>query len=110
MNDDAFEIIFEEAELAKWSHFIIYDGVSTIVVDPSLMLEDDIKYAMKEEEIEIPLAVVDVKGYSRGYKLKIEFEIIEPQVVSTFAGVNIAEVDARLEQEIIVEEVFEEEE
>jgi hypothetical protein len=67
---------------------------------------------MKEEEIEIPLAVVDAKGYSRGYKLKIEFEIevIEPEVVSTFAGVNMAEVDARLEQEAIVEELVEEEE
>ena len=42
MNDDAFEIIFDEAEYAKWAHFIFYDGVSTVVVDPSLMLEDDI--------------------------------------------------------------------
>ena len=65
---------------------------------------------MKEEEIELSLVVVDVKGYSRGYKLKIEFEIevIEDEVVSTFAGVNMAEVDARLEQETIVEEVVEE--
>ena len=64
MNDDAFEIIFDEAEYANWAHFIFYDGVSTVVVDPSLMLEDDIQYAMKEEEIELPLVVVDVKGYS----------------------------------------------
>ena len=113
MNDDTFEIIFDEAELAKWAHFVFYDGVSIVIVDPSLMLEEDVTYAMKEEEIEIPLSLIDVKGYERAYTLKIEFEIEPPEeeeVVSTFAGVNMAEVDAMFEPEIIEEVVEEEEE
>lgn len=113
MNDDTFEIVFDEAELIKWAHFITYDGVSIVVVDPKLMTEDDIQFAIKEEVIEIPLKVVDAKGYSAEYTLEIEFEIEipeEPKPESTFAGVVILEFEEVIEEEVIEDKVIEEEE
>jgi hypothetical protein len=42
MNDDAFKVVFDEKEYKKWSHFIVFDGVKTVTVNPKLMTEGDV--------------------------------------------------------------------
>lgn len=94
MNSDPTEIIFTEANFAEWSHFLTFDGLSTLTLDCNLLTKQDVDYLVKEESIELPLFVVDSKGYtSKEYTLEISFEIEMPEIKSTFAGVNMADVD-----------------
>lgn len=105
MNDDDYKVVFDEKEYQKWSHFIIYDGDKTVTVNPKLMTEGDVQTAIRKKVIEIPLKLVDVKGYENEYTLEFEFKI---EIVSTFAGV-VVEIKEEEPVEVPIEvEVVEE--
>ena len=112
MNNDKFEMVFSDDTLDEWAHCVTFDGEKVIVIDPNLMTDDDIKYLVKEEVLEIPLYLIDAKGFkSEEYVIEISFDIAVPEEVkieSTFAGVIIPIEEEKVEEEI--EEVIEEEE
>ena len=52
--------------------------------------------------------MVDAKGFKKGYKLKIKFDIEPIEVVSTFAGVVIPVYEPPPVEEEVIEEMVEE--
>lgn len=58
----------------------MFDGVSLITVDPNLLTPEDIEVLLEDDTFELTVTLMDQKGYKSEYALKIEIEIIEPEV------------------------------